>query len=249
MALSLTRARPAFISHAASAATDYVVYVDAPPVEAGDQRLPAVVVLDGDHFFEEAVRELQRAGEIPPLLVAGIGYGRRFGDPGNRRGRDFTPTASHEEPESGGAAAFLQHLATHLWPELERRYALDRRNSVLAGHSLSALFVLYALFQDEPLLRRAIAGAPSIWWDNRSVLAHVRRAHARRDALDAELYVGVGDEETPSMLGDLALFQEQLRTQPFRGLAWDVHGFPERDHYTLLPDLFRGGLRALFGRR
>ena len=55
-------------------------------------------VLDGDCFFGVAMdmtRLMHRLfGELPPILVVGIGYGT--GDGGlinNQRNRDFTPTA------------------------------------------------------------------------------------------------------------------------------------------------------------
>lgn len=247
----ITSEKPAFLSPCAALATEYRVYV-AEPEDAGSGPWPAVLVLDGDYFFDAAAvaaRTLQAAGEIEPVLIAGVGYGKPFGHRGNRRGRDYTPTASIEEPESGGAAAFLEHLSHGLWPELARRRAIDPDRSVLAGHSLSALFVLYALFQPRPFFGRALAGAPSIWWDNRSLLAHIARLRDAQAALEAELYVGVGEDETPSMLGDLAMFDRQLAARPFAGLHVTTRIFPGRDHYNLLPDLFREGLRALFPRR
>ncbi len=179
--------------------------------------------------------------------MIGIGYGKPFGDRGNRRGRDYTPTAANEEPDSGGAAAFLDHLSMSLWPELLERLPIARNRSALAGHSLSALFVLYALVQSQPPFHRAIAGAPSIWWDQRSLLAHLARVRDTQASLSAELYIGVGADETPSMLGDLALLDQQLAARPFAGLRLTTQHFPKRDHYNVVPELFAGGLRALFG--
>lgn len=244
-----TSTPPAFLSSAPALGTDYAVFVAAPETAAAAP-WPALVVLDGDYFFDAAVaaaRALRTEGIIPPVGIVGIGYQKGFGDPGNRRGRDYTPTASAEEPTSGGAAAFLAHLASSLWPELRRRYPIDAERSVLAGHSLSALFVLYALFQPQPLFRRAIAGAPSIWWDNRSLLTHLAQVRDRQASLPVELFIGVGADETPSMLGDLALFDRQLAARPFADLRVTTRTYPDRDHYNLVPDLFLGGLRALFG--
>lgn len=245
-----TSTPPAFLSPSSALATDYAVFVAAPDNVPAPGRWPAVVVLDGDYFFDAAVaaaRTLQADGIIPPVGIIGIGYRKAFGDPGNRRGRDYTPTASAEEPTSGGAAAFLAHLTSTLWPDLRRRYPIDAERSVLAGHSLSALFVLYALFQRQPLFRRAIAGAPSLWWDNRSLLTQLAQFRDQQAVLSADLFIGVGADETPSMLGDLALFDRQLAARPFGELRVTTRTYPDRDHYNLVPDLFTGGLRALFG--
>jgi predicted alpha/beta superfamily hydrolase len=250
MAPKLTSAKPAFVSRSKSLATDYVIYAAAPDGKDAAGPWPAVVVFDGDYFFDPAVaayHTLRKKGAIPPLLLVGVGYGKPFGDPGNRRGRDYTPTPSSEEPGSGGAREFLAYFSSELWPTLTKRFPIDAEQGVLAGHSLSALFVLYAAFQSQPILRRAIIGAPSIWWDNRSVLAHLSRLRDAQDRLPAELYVGVGVEETPSMLGDLSLFDAQIRARPFADLHITRQCFPDRDHYNLVPDLFTGGLGHLFG--
>jgi predicted alpha/beta superfamily hydrolase len=132
-------------------------------------------------------------------------------------------------------------------PELERRYCVDRPRSALAGHSLSALGVVYAIFQDVPAFCRAIAGAPSLWWDDRSVLKHIAKFRETHAVLPAEIFLGVGEEETPSMLGDLALLEAQLQARPFIGLTARTQRFPGRTHYNLTPELFLTGLRALFG--
>jgi hypothetical protein len=65
--------------------------------------------------------------------------------------------------------------------------------------------------------------------------------------LPVRLFLGVGEDETPSMLGDLTLFERQLAKRPFAGLEVTSRRFPERTHYNVLPDLFRAGLSTLFG--
>jgi predicted alpha/beta superfamily hydrolase len=244
---SPTRQTPAFFSHSDKLDTDYAVYVHAPEASAGP--CPALIFLDGDHAFDVAVkayRGLRESGAIPPAVVVGVGYGHPFNHPGNRRGRDYTPTAAPEEPTSGGADHFLAHLTGLIWPELARRYPLDQASSVLAGHSLSSLLVLYALFQPRTFFRRMLAGAPSIWWDNRSLLTLMTRFRDQQASLPAHLFLGVGTEETASMIGDLLLMENQLAERPFEGLQITSVKFPGRDHYNVTPDLFSAGLRTFF---
>ena len=78
-------------------------------------------VLDGDFFFGVATdltRLMHRLfGELPPILVVGIGYGTVDGGVINdRRNRDFTPTADARAPLSGGASRFLDFLRDELKP-------------------------------------------------------------------------------------------------------------------------------------
>jgi hypothetical protein len=252
MSLAPTRQAPAFLSHSDELGTDYAVYVRAPEASAGPGPWPALIFLDGDYSFDGAVKAYQalsKSGTIPPAVVAAVGYGKAFNDPGNHRGRDYTPTAAPEEPTSGGADHFLAHLTGPLWTELARRYPLDKESSVLAGHSLSSLLVLHALFQPRPFFRRVLVGAPSIWWDNRSFLTLLKHFRDKQATLPAQLFLGVGTDETPSMIGDLALMEKQLAERPFAGLQITSVKFPGRDHYNVTPDLFSAGLRTFFAPR
>jgi predicted alpha/beta superfamily hydrolase len=245
-----TAAKPAFISHSRETGTNYTIYVDAPGAGAVNGPMPAVLLMDGDFLFDAAVqasRSLQAAGRIPPLVVVGVGYGAGFGKPGNFRGRDYTPTASADEPASGQADRFLDYLKGTLWKELSRRHPLRETGRMLAGHSLGSLLVLHALFQPRPFFDLALASAPSIWWDNRSLLALVS---ARRDssaALDGRLYLGVGADDTPSMLADMGLLEKQLGERPFEGLGVKTDRFPGRDHYDVVPLTMSAGLASLLG--
>jgi predicted alpha/beta superfamily hydrolase len=243
----MTRAKPAFVSHSGETGTDYTIYIDAPKAKGPH---PAVLLMDGDFFFDAAVaaaRELTAAGRIPPVVVVGVGYGASFGKPGNYRGRDYTPTAAAEEPSSGGADAFLSYLSATLWPELDARHPLREDGRAIAGHSLGSLLVLHALFQRRPFFNLALASAPSIWWDNRSILGLASRLRDATASLAGRLYLGVGSDDSPSMSADLVLLEEQLHKRPFSGLAVTSEQFPGRDHYDVLPLTLTAGLASLLG--
>jgi len=245
-----TRVRPAFRSKSPETDTTYHIYIDAPDPRHEPGLWPAALLMDGDYFFDPAVeiaRELRAAGEIPPVLLVGVGYGAGFGQPGNHRGRDYTPTASPLEPDSGGADAFLAYLTQTLWPELARRHPLRDDARLIAGHSLGSLLALHALFQPRPFFNRALAGAPSIWWDDRSLLRLATKLRDAQATLSGTLFLGVGTEDTASMMDDLALLEQQLAARPFAGLRIISERFPGRDHYNSAADCLRAGFRALLG--
>jgi predicted alpha/beta superfamily hydrolase len=250
MTPQITRTKPAFISHSRETGTDYAIYVDAPDPAEARGPFPAVLVMDGDYLFDAAAgasRSLAGAGLIPPTVVVGVGYGSGFGKPGNFRGRDYTPTASPDEPSSGGADRFLDYLCASLWPKLARRFPLREEGRVMAGHSLGSLLVLHALFQARPFFDLALASAPSIWWDNRSILGLASGLRDRQAELKGRLYMGVGEEDTPSMMGDLALLEQELKERPFEGLHLAIERFPGHDHYDVVPRTMAAGLTALLG--
>jgi predicted alpha/beta superfamily hydrolase len=243
----LTEAKPAFICHSPETGTDYTIYIDAPQSKGPAS---AVFLMDGDFFFDTGVaarRSLEASGEIPPAVIVGVGYGAGFGKPGNFRGRDYTPTASTDEPSSGGADLFLAFLTRTLWPQVASRHRLREAGRVIAGHSLGSLLVLHALFQDHPFFDRALASAPSIWWDNRSILGLISRLRDKRSKLIGRLYLGVGSDDSPSMTDDLGLLEKQLEERPFSGLEVKSERFPGHDHYDVTPLTMKSGLTALLG--
>jgi predicted alpha/beta superfamily hydrolase len=247
-----TDTTPAFVSTSPETGTSYRIYVDAPAAPDGAAPWPCVLLMDGDYFFDAAVaasRELRSTGQIGPAVLIGVGYGAGFGQPGNERGRDYTPTASALEPASGGAGTFLHYLTGTLWPQLTSRYPLqpEPEARMIAGHSLGSLFALYALLQDPPFFGGVLASAPSLWWDDRSLLQLAHRLRDRRSSLPAHLFLGVGADDSPSMTGDLALLEQQLADRPFADLHVTSDRFPGRDHLTVLPDTLRAGFRALLG--
>jgi predicted alpha/beta superfamily hydrolase len=246
----ITGAKPAFISHSRETGTDYTIYVDAPRGSPYREPLAAVLLMDGDFLFDPAVqagRSLREAGRIPPVVIIGVGYGASFGQPGNFRGRDYTPTASADEPNSGHADRFLDYLSGTLWPELARRLPLRDTGRVLAGHSLGSLLALHALFQARPFFDLALASAPSIWWDNRSILGLISKLRDRQAALKGSLYLGAGADDTPSMAADLGLLEKQLAERPFGGLRLVSERFAGHDHYDVVPYAMTAGLASLLG--
>ncbi len=242
-------APPAFTLASRETGTVYSIFLETPPApEAGPQ--VAVLFLDGDDQFKFAVaayRHARAAGEVPPLVLAGVGYGASYRSPANKRLRDYTATAMATEAGSGGADAFLKFLTDTLWPELARRTPLRDDVRGIAGHSLGSLAAMHAGFQHRPFFNRVLASAPSLWWDNRAPLCAAQNLQRTGVALPAKLFLSVGENDTPSMTGDLTLLEDQLVARPFPKLEVISRRFPQRDHYNVLPDAFGVGLVALFG--
>ena len=241
--------KAAFTLEWPEAATTYHVALHSPADEGLAGPWPVMIFLDGDDQFPAAVAAYGAAravGAVRPLLLVGLGYGASYRKPANRRGRDYTPTAHADEPGSGGGEAFLEFLQNVLWPALASREPVDPTCRGLGGHSLGALLVLQALFQARPFFSHHLASAPSLWWDNRSILALAGIRHATGEPLAAELFLSVGEDDSASMTGDLALLESQLIGAPFDGLRVHTARFAQRDHFTVLPDAFGAGLRQLF---
>jgi predicted alpha/beta superfamily hydrolase len=241
---------PAFSLKSPETGTDYRIFIEAPDETREPGPWAPVLFMDGDDQFAAAVKAYhvaRKAREVPPLLLAGIGYGASYRSPANHRLRDYTPTAMSTEKGSGEADAFLAFLVQTLMPELSRRYPLQAGAGGLAGHSLGSLLVLHALFQPRPAFTRFLASAPSLWWDDRALIGEAQRLQRAGATLPAKVFLSSGAEDSPSMTGDLALLEKQLAARPFPALEVISRRFSGRDHFNVLPDAFRTGLGVLFG--
>jgi len=241
--------KPAFKILSPETGTEYSIYVEEPHGTHGPW--PVILFMDGDDQFAPAVdayRKAREAGTVPPVLLVGVGYGASYSKPANKRGRDYTQSAHSDEPTSGGAAVFLEFVTKTLWVDLTKRYSLDEKRRGIAGHSLGSLFVLYALWQQPLFFTHYLASAPSIWWDDRNILQVAAQRHAKSAALPARLFLSVGEKDSASMTGDLALLDLQLTSKPFSGLDVTTRIFAHRTHFNVLPDAFRAGLEYLFGK-
>jgi predicted alpha/beta superfamily hydrolase len=150
--------------------------------------------------------------------------------------------------ESGGAAPFLNFLTSQLLPELQTRLRCNPARAGLAGHSLGSLFALYALCQKAPSFERYLLSSPSIWWDDRSIFKDYRATASTPAPTGTRAYLSIGDSDTPSMTGDIQLFETELAKQPRQNVDYRIQHFPERDHYNIVPDAFYEGLKSLYAR-
>lgn len=166
---------------------------------------PVLLVLDGNALFPSALqitRNLaQRAGQVPALVV-GIGYPGATGFQDQARARDFTPPVAGLEDDArfGGAGHFLDAIQDSVLPLVADEGGNPGRIAAY-GHSYGGLLVLHALFTRPGLFQTHAAGSPSIWWQNRAVLA-TEPAFTRRLAgatRRERLLITVGElEQTPA---------------------------------------------------
>ena len=58
-----------------------------------------------------------------------------------------------------------------LKPFVAERYPIDRTGQIIWGHSLGGLIVLRALFRNPDSFSTFVLSSPSIWWNDREILA------------------------------------------------------------------------------
>jgi uncharacterized protein len=266
-----------------SAIGDTLQITVAPPhlYDSLQYPLPTLYVLDGNACLSIAssiARTLQFVafGAISPVLCVGIGYPADMLEVMALRTRDLTPTPAQLAPSPmpvdkhgmGGADRFLESLVDEVFPLIEERYRADPGNRTVVGWSLGGLFALHTLFSRPGTFANYIAISPSIWWDDRTVLASEQTYASAHADLAAKVFACVGErEETaparmwPPVTGDHA--QERIefslaarmvtnldelvarvRSRGYPSLELTHEVFRDEHHTTMFPAGFTRGLVA-----
>jgi uncharacterized protein len=232
------------------AGAEYVISFRAAPDPTS---APVLVVLDADDQFQDALaaaQELEQQDGGAQISLVGIGYGGGYRSPKNRRVLDYAPSRQPDEPmASGGAEQFHRFLETALIPDLVSRAGIPTRDIGIAGHSLGSLFGLYALCRPSPLFKYYLLSSPSVWWDDRTILSNYRQTAATSAPQPIEVFLSIGDEDTPSMTTDFRMLEELWCEAPRANVRMEIRHFASRDHYNVLPDAYREGFRHLYGSR
>jgi predicted alpha/beta superfamily hydrolase len=184
--------------------------------DAKDVRYPVLYMHDGQNLFDpeaafkkgehwrvgETVSELIQKGRLDPLIVVGIA------NTGPRRIHEYTPT--YDRRRGGGEAdAYGRLLVEELKPFVDRTYRTlpDPPHTGIAGSSLGGLVTLYLGLRRPDVFSRVGAMSPSVWWDRRVILRHVREA---RPKPPLRIWIDMGTREGRQHLENVRLLKAGL---------------------------------------
>jgi hypothetical protein len=195
----------------------YRVLVYQPLVPPPPEGYPVITVTDGNmNFLLATVMAGMFAFQAKPAIVVGVGYPTEAPfDLMRLRVRDLTPPTPLEnirlspglppaEPENyGGGELFRRFLVEELRPVIAAGWSVDPNDQTLYGYSLGGLFTLNALFADPSAFKNFVAASPSIWWNDRAVLAgeadFARRVEAGEIAPRVLVTIGENEQDPPKV--------------------------------------------------
>ena len=219
---------------------NYQIQLPASYGWAADRRYPVLFVLDGETHFQHTAASaafLAAQGEIPECIVVAITSTVRI--------RDFTQTdwPSHWIG-GGGAGKFRDFLARELLPEIDQEFRTNGYR-MLAGHSASGQFVLYALSSEPALFNAYFAVSPSLDWDDFLPQRSLEASLLQKDSLRAFLYFAWSDDFDQALAADLKVVETLEHAAP-KGFRWVGKAYPEETHGSIPLLGFIDALRRLF---
>lgn len=225
-----------FSIRAKATGREYRIFLSIPPVPPPAEGYPVLYVLDGNAVFgsvTEAMRLQSREPHgIEPQVIVGIGYDADVPMVTNERFYDYTEAADASElpvrrddsawPKTGGIEDFISFIEEELKAAIERQCPIDRSRQGIVGHSLGGYFALYVLFTRPEAFQTYIAGSPSIWWKNHSLLKKWPAVEQRllQKEIHAALLIAVGAEEKAGLVADAEEMVAKLL--PYQGDHFQV---------------------------
>jgi len=229
-------------------------------------RYPVLFILDGNIGFPIAhsVRSpMDLTRSLDDVIIVGIEYdvdriiARSFAS----RWKDFTISndpAMDNNPaflnsfglnegdlSSGGASAFLNVLKNEILPFIDEGYkTTDDRG--ITGHSISGLFVSYALFTAPELFSRYGINSPSFWWGRGEIYNIEKSFSELHQDLSAQVFLSVGSREGANMTSGMTAFADSLNSRNYEGLELTVHTFEDEGHMSVIPAMISRTLTVLY---
>jgi predicted alpha/beta superfamily hydrolase len=247
----------------------YQVFVSLPATyqQRATHRFPVLFITDANYAFP-LVRSIgrmvgDRGKGLEDFVLIGLSYAK--GETGRySRQRDYTPTPNGEDADSdmpgrpavhGEAEAYRRFIADEVFPLLAEHYRIDMDRKIFAGHSYGGLLGAHILLTEPSMFERYILSSPSLWFDDKVMLARERAYAAAHTDMRADVLLTIGAFETVNpasgnkryhrnndMVRDLRTFEAQLRSRRYPGLRVQSMVIEDEDHLTVYPAAITRGL-------
>jgi predicted alpha/beta superfamily hydrolase len=209
-----------------------------------DKKYPVIYVLDGDISYGMAsgiARYLEIGGNIPKLIVVGIGYGAVGKGAGNKRNRDYRPK------DSGGAESFQKFIKEELIPYVDNNYRTVKDNRTIAGYSLGGLFALYSLFTQPGTFQKYIAGSPYLLPGNFVIFDYEAESVSVLNEISARLFISVGSEASnEKYFNPIDELVTKMQEHDYPDLIIETKVFDGSNHLVGPPEVLTHGLVSVF---
>jgi uncharacterized protein len=236
----------------------YVIQVGLPiGYTPSKKSYPVLYVLDGDKSFgmtKEIADWLMWSKEIKDIIVVGISYGQGMDAWWSKRARDYSHCADtinvNWVKQAGGADNFLKFVKNELFPVINKNYITNQDSIAIMGLSLGGMIGTYILFKQPELFKGYIIIAPSLGWNNNSILKMEDDYSGNHKELNKLVYMAYGslDNNTVLVANPTAEFIHTIKMRNYEGLKFISQVFEGEGHISVFSTALTNGLKSIFER-
>ncbi|WP_369998594.1 alpha/beta hydrolase [Winogradskyella sp.] len=192
--------------------------------QEANRTYPLVIVLDGDYLFEPVTGNIDYQAyweDIPDCIVVGIKQA-------STREDDFYYAEQTNLPIDKGAD-FYEFMGAELIPYIEENYKASNFR-VIVGHDMSANFINYYLFKDQPMFRAYISLSPDL------APQMIERLQQRLSILEQETfyYMATADADLKVLRNSIIECDAKLKSIENSKLHYKFDNFEDANHYSLV---------------
>lgn len=218
---------------------------------------PVLYVLDGDKSFgmtKEIADWLMWSKEIKNIIVVGISYGQGMDAWWSKRARDYTHCldtimAKGAFLNAGGAEIFLDFVSNELFPIINKNYKTNQDSTAIVGLSFGGMLSTYTLFTHPDMFREYIIIAPSLVWNNRSILKMEAEYFNKHKELNKSVYMAYGSLDSKDWIIDSTdELIKTVKTRNYQGLKFVTRVFEGETHISVYSTALTNGLKTVFSR-
>ncbi|HUH29462.1 alpha/beta hydrolase [Gelidibacter sp.] len=185
---------------------------------------PLIIVLDGDYLFEPIAGNADYQaywGEMPKAIVVGVNQR-------NSREKDLFYDKEIYFPAHEGAS-FFEFIGMELIPYIESKYNVSNFR-IAVGHDLSANFINYYLFKDNPIFRAFILLSPDLA-PEMTVRVQERLSTIKTDTF---YYIASADNDIVDLKEKILSHNAQMAALTNPKVHYRFDDFMDADHYSLV---------------
>ncbi|MGB7786754.1 MAG: alpha/beta hydrolase-fold protein [Salinimicrobium sp.] len=201
-----------------------------------EKRYPLIIVLDGDYLFEPMAGNVDYYSywdDMPESIVVGINQA-------DSRNSDSAYDEQTALPAKTGAR-FFEFLGMELLPYLDSNYRTTRF-SVLVGHDITANFINYYLFKENPLFQAYINLSPDLvpqmeeWLGNSLATAQSPKW----------FYLVTSNGDVPALEKSIRQLDNRLKGVESENFHYYFDDLKDATHYSLVGQALPRALEKIF---
>lgn len=230
----------------------YTIHVYVPDGAVPEEGFPVIYLLDGGWYFDFAknIVKLQSRNHpktfVQPSIIVAISHQEE--DVRTRRFYDFTgPAEQYVFPERtkgkhmdtknyGGAEQFFAFLQQELKPKIYEKFATNREQETLYGHSLGGYFAIWCYLKQHEAFTHYLAISPSIWWNDMELLRFIDQKSMENQH---SLFMAVGEHETFMVTESKQFIDKLAASEAVYYVA------PDENHASIVPTTMSRAFRSI----